>query len=194
MQVIETQVFKYSELSDAAKKKAREWYANASAGDNYFAEAIIEDAKQCAAIMGIVIDDVQWSGFWSQGDGFAFSGRYTYQPGAVKAIKAHAPKTEALHTIAQQLQDQQRRFFYKLVVDVEMGRGNNIRVNVEHSENRYQDVSVTEREIDDAMISFCAWVYGNLESEYEYQFSGEGLTETMEVNEYTFTEEGHFFG
>ena len=184
-------LYQFAELSDAAKEKEREWWRSASEGDNFFSEYVIEDAKQCAALMGLVIDDAQWSGFWSQGDGFAFAGRCTYQPGAVAALKKHAPEDSDLQEIALSLQHAQRRFFYKLIIDVSMGRGNNIRVNVEHSENRYMDVSAVDREIDDAMISFCSWVYQNLEKEYEYQNSDAQIDETIIANEYTFDKNGN---
>ena len=70
--VIEVEVFKYAELSDSAKQKARDWYIE---GMNYewwdsVYEMAIEDGKE----KGFYIDKINFSGFWSQGDGASWSG------------------------------------------------------------------------------------------------------------------------
>lgn len=46
MRTIETRVFTYSELSDSAKSNARDWYRDSSAGDNFFAECVYDDAAE----------------------------------------------------------------------------------------------------------------------------------------------------
>ena len=70
MKIIETKVYQFDELPEPAKEKARDWYREASAGDNYFSEAIIEDAQECAKFIGIEISHarggkgpaIYWSG------------------------------------------------------------------------------------------------------------------------------------
>ena len=53
-------------------------------------------------------------GFASQGDGASFEGQYSHARGAARAIRAHAPKDEELHRIADELQAVQKRNFYQL--------------------------------------------------------------------------------
>ena len=53
-------------------------------------------------------------GFSSQGDGASFEGCYGHARGAARAIRAHAPKDEELHRIADELQAVRRRNFYQL--------------------------------------------------------------------------------
>ena len=122
-------LFQFDELTDSAKRKARDWYREASAGDDFGAECVYEDAAQCAEIMGIDLRTRQaklmnggtrmdpciyYSGFWSQGDGACFEGSYEYAKGAAKAIRAHAPVDKELHRIADELQELQRANFYRL--------------------------------------------------------------------------------
>lgn len=46
MRIKQTQVFTFNELSDAAKERARDWYREASAGDDDSFETVKEDAEQ----------------------------------------------------------------------------------------------------------------------------------------------------
>lgn len=94
--------YSFDELSDKAKEKAREWFRS---GDDFsiYAEDVVADAKAIGKIMGIDIKDVYYSGFWSQGDGASFTGRWAYKNGSVKVIKSYAPQDTELHRIAAEL-------------------------------------------------------------------------------------------
>jgi hypothetical protein len=64
----------YDQLSDAAKKKARERYVNSNleAGDNYWAEYVIDEWKELLEAKGFDSPKINYSGFYSQGDGASF--------------------------------------------------------------------------------------------------------------------------
>jgi len=132
MRIIETKVYKFDELSDEAKEKARDWWKEASIGDEFGAECVYEDAAQCGKIIGIEINPknqkcsmtdgsrewidtnpaIYWSGFSNQGDGACFEGEYAYAKGGAKKIRDHAPKDTKLHRIADALQEAQRKVNY----------------------------------------------------------------------------------
>lgn len=99
MQIIETKGYTFNELSEEAKEKAREWYRKVE-DFSFYAETVIDDAKTIAKLMGININNVYYSGFWSQGHGACFEGTYTYKAGSVKALKDYAPLDTELHAIA----------------------------------------------------------------------------------------------
>jgi hypothetical protein len=54
MRTIETNVYKFDELSDAAKERARDWFREASAGDT--PDCALDDAVTIAGLMGIEIE------------------------------------------------------------------------------------------------------------------------------------------
>jgi hypothetical protein len=85
--VIEVEVFKYDELSDQAKQKAREWYLEGM--DYEWWEGVYEMAKTDGYEKGFCIDKIYFSGFHSQGDGASWTGQVDI--GAW--LKAHAPDT-----------------------------------------------------------------------------------------------------
>lgn len=204
MRTIETNVYKFDELSDAAKERARDWFREASAGDT--PDCALDDAVTIAALMGIEIERRHWTnshGFKGsspeisycaghvQGDGAAFTGRYRYRKGAVKAVREYAPQDAELRRIAEALQDVQKRNFYQLTARMSEGRrGLWTTAEVE----RYDGAAMTdgaEDEISELMRDFAAWIYDQLIAEVDYQSSDEAVDESIEANEYEFTEQGN---
>lgn len=202
MREITSTVYQFSELSDKAKENARQWWRDAMDASDY-SESVIEDAVAIAEILGIEIATrpvklmgsgtrqdpcVYWSGFWSQGGGACFEGRYSYKKGSAKAIRAYAPQDKTLHAIADNLQACQRVNFYRLQAKMQhSGRYSHsgcMQVDV-------QDCSESaETSIRDTMRQFADWIYSQLQKECEYQTSAENIDDSMAANEYEFTVEG----
>lgn len=202
-------VFKYDELSDSAKEKAREWYCEDLPWDP---EYVIEDAATIADLFGLDIRQtrktlmggghrydptVYWSGFWSQGDGACYEGTYKYKTNSVKMVKACCGDAEVIR-IVESLAKVQRKFFYHLTA-VCKHRGHyyhsgcmEVSVDID-SDADYSD-SKLWRDAEDDVIQllrdFADWIYRRLEEEYEYQTSEEAVAESMEANEYEFYEDG----
>jgi len=211
-QTIETLVYSFDELSEDAKQKAIEWYRTASMRASFFAECIFEDAADIADLFGLDIRQtrktlkdgstrydptIYYSGFWSQGDGACFEGQYKYKKGALKAVRAYAPNNPELHRIVKELQDIQKRHFYKLGA-VCKHRGHYyhsgcMSVSVEHLADNYRDIGNAEDDITQALRDFAGWLYRRLEKEWECQNSDECIIENIQANEYQFTEDGKIF-
>lgn len=83
----EITIYKYGELSESAQQKAREWYIEGM--DYEWWEGVYESAKEEGLTLGFHIDTINFSGFWSQGDG----ARWVGQIDVVDWLKAHAPDT-----------------------------------------------------------------------------------------------------
>lgn len=85
-------VYKFDELSDSAKEKAREWFRGTDCQDfhDVHGESVIEDFCEIAGHLGFDIsaDDVEWSGFSSQGDGASFTGVFTLSDMNPEALSA----------------------------------------------------------------------------------------------------------
>lgn len=212
-------IYKFNELSDDAKEKAREWYRQFVFTDSHDWEFVYDDAVRMGALMGIEIGtrraqtigghtitepSIYFSGFWSQGDGACFEGSYSYRKGGVAALKkeigGESEGDKTLINIAERLQRLQRKNFYRL------------EATMKHSGHYYHSgcmsVDVSLKDFDDArssdnwpdddselelkttMRDFADWIYRQLEKEQEYQSSDEQVDEAMEANEYTFDEYG----
>lgn len=190
--------YQFNELSEDAQEKALEKYWDWNVDDSWWSDFIIDDTKEIAKIIGIDIDNIFFSGFWSQGDGACFEGSYSYAKGSVKAIKAYAPQEFEIHRIAQCLQDIQRKNFYGLWA------------NVKHSGHYYHEMCTQIQvgsdnesmggandeayyEIQELLRDFMRWIYKRLEDEFEYQSSKDVLVESWKANETEFNENGTIY-
>lgn len=192
MRVIETKVFTFEELNSEARKKAIESLQHVNVKHDFWHDNAIDDAKQIGALMGIDIDEVHFSGFWSQGDGACFTGTYAYKKGSVKAVKEYAPRCEEVHSIAERLSSIQKDNFYKLEATIKHS-GHYYHeyctdIDVRKDDNYPSDAVIIE--VADCLRDYMRWIYRQLEQEYDYQTSDEAIIDTIEANEYEFTEEG----
>lgn len=212
-EIIETTVYRLAELSDASKDKARGWYRQAGFDHDWY-EFVYEDFECICAILGIDLKTVPvrlygggtrqktciwFSGFWSQGDGACFEGRYRHEKGASQKIREHAPKDGELHRIADTLQAIQRRNFYQLYATVthrdRYYHEYCMAISVERNSPTWQDMTTgAEDAVIEALRDLARWLYRQLEREYEDQTSDEVVDEAIIANEYTFTESGRRFG
>lgn len=209
MRTIQTTVFKFDELSEAAKEKARAWYREGDT-DDFDVEFIYEDAATIADLFGLDIrtrnvsrhggpvrfePNIYYSGFWSQGDGACFEGTYRYKAGALKAVKNYAPQDAELHAIVTALQAVQKKYFYRLRASCNH-RGHYyhsgcMSVDVEYQGDDCRDVSRDdEQEITDQLRLFADWIYDRLEADYDWHNADEQVDDSIIANEYEFTEEG----
>jgi len=189
-------LYKFDELSDAAKEKAREWYRDGQLDYDWW-DSVYETAKAAGAMLGIEIDNINFSGFWSQGDGARFNGSYRFKKGWRKAILAEfgdGDTQRELLDIGQQLHEAQARQFYKLVAVVTYyGRYEHsgcTSIGVSHDEDPYRDIGGCEDAVIQALREFMDWIYNMLEDEYDWLCSDEAVDESIIANEYTFLENG----
>lgn len=190
-------VYLFSELSDEAKEKAREKareYYRLNLDYNDWWHNVYDDAKEIASLFGLIIDNIQFSGFWHQGDGASFTGSYDYKKGALKAVMSHAPNDEWLHAIVRQLHDLQRRHFYRLRASIKQsGRYVNegtmsLDIYGISSDEWLDDKA--EKEMTELMRDYARWIYEKLRIEYEYLISDENIDEMLVTGEYEFYENG----
>jgi len=216
MRIVETKVYKFDELSDKAKEKARTWWREASVGDNYFSESVIEDAERIAECFGLDLKQnaiplhsgktrmepaIHWSGFWSQGDGASFEGTLRPRADAIAALKDYAPKDEKLASIAASVQALHVATGGLLVAVIrtsgnyshEYTMGFDFEYPDEEDESPLMDIvkSGAEEIATEAMRNFARWIYRTLEKEYEYQNGNEQVDDKIRANEYEFEEDGN---
>ena len=211
-QVIEITVYTINELSDAAKEAARAWYRE-SCLDYEWYDFVYEDFQTICAILGVTLrtspvrlyrggtrekPNLFWTGFHSQGDGASFAGSYSHARGAAKGIRAHAPKDDELHRIADALQAVQRRNFHRLHATISQ-RGRycheyTMAIGVERDSPTWQPpTDDPEDAVTEAMRDLARWLYRQLRAEYEHLTSDAAIDETLAANESTFTAAGEYF-
>ena len=211
--IIETTVYRFDELSDAAREKARAWYREGGLDYDWY-DTVYEDFQRIAEILGLNLKTrtvrlmgggtrqepcIWFRGFWSQGDGACFETFYAYRKGAPRLIREYAPQDTELHRIADALQAVQRRNFYQLRAEA-THRGHYyheycMAISVERDSLSWQDLTADAEEVViEALRDLARWLYRQLEREYDYLSSDEVVDEAIIANGYTFTEAGRRFG
>src|SRR6266567_247469 len=208
-------IFKFEELSDAAKEKARDWYRSCVFSDLHDWEFVYNDAETIAGLMGIEIGQktcetmgggmrtdpaIYFSGFSSQGDGASFEGRYRFKADALEAVKDHAPKDEKLHSIVADLMEAQKpsggRIAFKITTHGNYSHSGMMDFELLDTDADGEEIAVESIKADDekqaiqALRDYADWIYGQLESEYEWQSADEQVDESITANEYDFLESG----
>lgn len=204
---ITSTVYRFEELDDAAKDRARAWMREGACTDSYWYEFVLEDADTIAGILGIAIDRrayrtmgggtgsnpaIYFSGFASQGDGACLEGTYRYAKGSTKKIRQHAPQDAQLHRIADELAALQKPHLYRLSARLKhsghYSHEHSVTINVYDGENDAD--AATCDALADILRDFMHWIYRQLEAEYDYQMSDEAIEETITANEYEFWQDG----
>ena len=211
--IIETAVYTIDELSDTAKENARSWYRDRGLYDDWY-DFVYEDFGAICRILGVTLatspvllygggtrdkPHVNFSGFWSPGDGASFEGWYGHARGATGAIRAHAPKDAELHRIADELQAVQRKNFWQLNARIQQ-RGRHcheysMAIEVERDSPTWQPMTDGAEDIViEALRDLARWLYRRLRFEYEHQTSDNVVDELLAANDLTFTAGGGRFG
>lgn len=215
MKEITIKAYEFDELSDAAKKVARDWFRRASDGDLFWSEGTVEEVLREGEHLGIEFKRrvhhttadrsysepcVWWSGFWSQGDGACFEG--TWRASDVKSEKVakdwgDAPVTTEIKRIAGIFAEIAKEFPQAWFEVTHRG----------HYSHKYCtefDVTIQEGEqtitddewnkAHDALVEnardFMDWIYNQLEAAWEDHNSDAMVGENIRANGYLFTEDG----
>ena len=200
-------IYQFDELEGSAKDKAREWYRQGNCDDSFWSECTIDDAKEIGKYMGMDVDKVYFSGFWSQGDGACFEGTWRASDVKVDKLKEYAPQDKELHRIVNGLAELAKEYpdgYFKVKhrghyshsrctsFDVELPCEQE--EDLEYDSPEYKALQVKLGEDEDTLIElardFMDWIYHTLEKDWDYQNSDEQVDEAIRLNEYEFLEDG----
>lgn len=191
MRLVSTEIYKYSELSEGAKEKARNDYIAAGV-EVFYADAVIETVKEAGAALGFSIKEVYYSGFYSLGDGMSLEAEYAYVADkSSRLIDAFGKADDVLNSI-----------LFDLEALPTEARTATATISGSYAEPYLLDFvcgadDASQARAADTILK-CAkrlaeWGYAILEEEYEYQTSEEGLADHFEANEFEFSADGSFY-
>lgn len=196
---------KYHELSDKTKEKARD---STRERLEFWSEPVIEDWTVLLKKLGFTDVGIYWSGFWSQGDGACFTGSwsvdwmkldevlgYTSEARA-KEILAYPEKVRGLYKLLSEVVNEDEDDFENPVV---------VGASLHHRSNHYNHENSISFDFDTGAVypsneaeeEFKDWckdlmrmIYRDLEADYEWQMSDEGVQDVIELNNYDFNDKG----
>jgi hypothetical protein len=188
MREVITYLYKFDELAERAKARAIEDFRVHNLEDYDWSEGVKDEAKHIGSLMGIEIDNVYFSGFYSQGDGACFTGTYAFKNNSVGNVTQYAPRSDDLHAIAEELYNMQEMHHFKIVSRVShRGRYYYAASTVIETEGLKHAFSDPVAHI---LRRFMDWIYRELKQEYEYLQSDGSITEILIANGYEFDKDG----
>ena len=202
-----TLVYQFDELDEKAKERAREWYRQGNYDDTFWSECVIDDAKEIGTHMGMDIDNIYFSGFYSQGNGACFEGTWRASDVEADKLKEYAPQDKELHRIGDGLAELAKEYpegYFRVKhrgryshsgctsFDVELPCEQ--KEELEYGSPEYKALQVKLGEDEDTLIElardFMDWIYRILEKEWEYLNADEQVDESIRANEYEFLKDG----
>jgi hypothetical protein len=201
-------LYQFAELpTEAAKEKVREWMRQC---EGEFFDPEMEPVETAAKLLGIDLDSRQtgtnrktgkaiykpaiyYRLAYCQGDGAGFEGTYQHivsPKNILLRVKQEFPTDKVLHGIASELAGLQRKYGYKIVARIKERNDYMYFDSVELDDSEREFALEDQNALGEVFRSFGSWIYDFVRAEYEYRTSDEALDETMEANEYEFTEDG----
>ncbi|HBB3760761.1 TPA: hypothetical protein J7738_000354 [Escherichia coli] len=184
-----TFVMAFSELNAEQKTAAIELVRDRerSCEDNFFAEGVIEYYKETVLPeYGIDEAELQYSGFWSQGDGASISTDHVDAVKFLRKVRALTKYRSIRHLLNED----------DLAMSVERSHSRYAHENTVsgYIESAYTDltakqetlVNELEELLTDTIRELSRKLYRDLENAYEDQFTTENITALIEGNEYQF--------
>jgi len=192
------EIFTFDELSPEAQAKAIDRNRDINTDCEWW-ECTYEYFTELFSTFGIDISKIYFSGFSSQGDGAMFEADYRHKPGGVKALAAYSTKIpKEVTEAAAQLLELQKRNAYRICASSKHSGGNYYHENMMDVNTWDKETGDSykfyeggqETEIKEIFRSLAKWIYRTLETEYFDLISDELIKETIQANEYEFTEDG----
>ena len=186
-------VYKYEELSEKAKEVAISEYADCNTGMGWD-EFYLENEVEFLNTLGFKDSNINYSGFWSQGDGASFTCEEVDLDKVLKAINF-------------KFKNERMRKLVLGVVEVTITRSgycryyheNSTQVSIQYNLGIHHSrvmkaldeiIENLENAIGNYIIKLNRQIYKALEEAYEVETSEERVAEAIEINEIEFLENG----
>lgn len=202
----EYDVYEFSELDDKAQEKAySDWYETAAYYEWW--DITLDEFKGICETFGLIVSDIEFE-LGGRSDGVTFEADYEYKPGCKQAARQHwFELDDEILGIVDALVELQRPAFYQIVASTRFTRnawpyGDGMGLDID-SNNEYiwpgftddadERQGMAADKLLDIFQDLAHWLYKRLDQEYEYLTSMESFLESIEANEWQFTEDGSIF-
>jgi len=188
---------KYQDLPEDRKEQEREKYREHGLDYDWW-DGVYDYAKETAGKFGLEIDDIFFSGFWSQGDGAFYTGRLIFKPCVVAELPEEVRDIyETLYEV-HSLMKIAVPFFIWIVDISHVGRhshGHTMQIATDISADIDDPIGgegtaletimkETEQDVAEALRDYALWIYRTLEKEYEFLTSDECIDDLLHSEEY----------
>ncbi len=182
-----TKVYKFEELSDRAKEKARDWYR--SMPNDFWSEAVTEDMLGFAKALGF---DDKAKLYWELNpDDAMIDGSWGAQRfDAKKCADFGGEEEKKLIATFQTLAKEQVWGHARIKMGRSVSNGYSLDASTEDEEATAEIEEAFSSAVTEAIGDLFHYIAKTISAEYEYVNSDEQVDESIQANEYEFNEEG----
>ena len=189
MQIVkkEYKIYEFKELSKEAQEAVIEKFNDINTDHEWY-QFTYEDQMERLETMGYSDIEINFSGFWSQGDGASFTAHVDLE----KWLKAHklSSKYRALYNRANEFSCNivriSSRYSHENTVDTDLN-------GYSESEKANTQADEVEKLILESTREEARAIYKMLETDYDYLTSREAIIDTIEANDWRFLADGTQF-
>jgi len=185
MRVITKTVYTYAEIlklgNTRAIERARTWLADAATPYEWW-EAVYDYWNAELEKVGFVEPEINFSGFWSQGDGASFTAVIDIEK-AVAIDSKYARLGRLIDWVSGVVERTSHQYCHE----------NTCRVVLNPIYDAPHTLAMAYEfrdDLEDLRKQLCRKIYADLQKEYEWLTSDENLKELSEINDFTFDENG----
>ena len=175
-------VYKFDELSKDGKEKALKNLQDINIDGDFWCECILDDWKEKLKKHGFNDAEIFFSGFWSQGDGACFDASVNldqYLKGQYRVLRDK--------DLTARVVKNDHGYHYS------HGRTRYLQIdenNIELTARQSNLVDKLQAKLEALRLDLSQKIYEQLKEQFEYMQSDEAIIETIEANDYDFTEDG----
>lgn len=182
MEIRTYKVYKFKELSKEGKEKVLMNLRDINTDDDFWCECTLEDWKEKLKEHGFNDAEIFFSGFWSQGDGACFDATLNldqYLKGQYRVLR-NKDLTARVVKNGYGFRYSHERTRY-LEIDAN---------NIELTARQSNLVDKLQAKLEALRLDLSQQIYKQLKEQFEYMQSDEVIIDTIEVNDYDFTDDG----
>lgn len=188
--------FRINQLEGRAKEKALDWLRQeeSDSWSDVYSDDVLDRMKE-AAPEYFQIDDINYSGFWSQGDGASWTGSVNVP----LFCQQHGLENYTQFVDSGAIEDtakinQQGHYSHEGTMSLDLYIHENYTDTPEEEQELIEASNVLEKQILEEAKDYAKKIYRELEQAYEFYTGEENLTETAEANDWVFYGDGEFAG
>lgn len=190
--------YSFDELSPEVQRQVLDGHREINVEYDGWWETVVEEQERELEEQGFWTPDIQFSGFYSQGDGASFTADVTRLPLFLQAIGMPELPQEVQDCLSVAVQRNSSRYVHENTVDLEVEVDSHDEVIETHPfgpEVPFEwRLSKIAEEIEEKggrwLQDRCREIYRALEREYDSQQSDEAVADSLRSNEWRFTAEG----
>lgn len=175
---IEKKVGHFDDFSEKDQKKIIENYRDINVDHDWY-EYTIEDMTKILELLGFNDVKIEFSGFWSQGDGASFTAEFV--PAKAGELKRRLKRTQEYAKGVPTFD-----YIHMNFSPEELEYGSVSVYKISHHYSHSNTITSDNDDLKEFARAFSNYIYRQLEKEYEYYTSDESIAETIRANEYEF--------